>query len=67
MSRGEAADLARFKVQNPLWSVNRSVNRAGPARAGFTARKGAVVVHGQTLIGLSEKIGEAERQQRSES
>jgi hypothetical protein len=63
MSRGEAADLARFKVENPLWSVNR----AGPARPGFTARKGAVVVHGETLIGLGEKIGEAEWQQRSES
>jgi hypothetical protein len=33
MSRGEAADLARFKVENPLWSVRRAGPGSLPGRA----------------------------------
>jgi hypothetical protein len=56
VNRAAVADLARFKIGHPLWTVTR----AGPDLRGYTARRGGVVLCAATLGELAQRIGETE-------
>jgi len=57
VSPGAVADLARFKVQHPGWTVSRT----GPDLRRFTAVRGGVTVIAATLTELRSRISQCEQ------
>jgi hypothetical protein len=56
MSSGEAADLARIRLQFPQWSIRRV-----EWGEGFAAQRGGPPsIYGKTLAELAEKIRRSE-------
>ena len=57
MIGGAVADLARFKIDHPLWTVTR----AGVDLREYEARRRGLVIRAASLSELGQRIRAAER------